>query len=114
MRATFFLEIPDLSLVCIGCMLDTMGVGIGSRVGEDDEGAVVGKMEVLDWGMEGLAVAIGGEGRVSSVRDTIFEVGMEVVVSVGGRVGGEIWELCGIGPSIEEEEIVGMGPRIDG
>ncbi len=91
-----------------------MGMGIGSRVGEDDEGAVVGKMEVLDWGMEGLAMAIGGEDRVSSVRDTVFEVGIEMVVSVGGRVGGEIWELCGIGPSIEEEEIVGMGPRIDG
>jgi hypothetical protein len=51
-------------------MLDTMGVGIRSWVG-DDEGAVmgkmevldcVGKMEVLDWGMDGLAVAIRGEG----------------------------------------------------
>jgi hypothetical protein len=51
---------------------------------------------------------------VSSVRDIVFEVGMEVVVSVGGRVGGAIWELCGIGPSIEEEEIVGMDPRIEG
>lgn len=59
-------------------------------------------------------MAIGGEGGVSSVRDIVFEVGMEVDVLIGGRVGGAIWELCGIGPSIKEEEIVGMGPRIEG
>jgi hypothetical protein len=49
-NAIFFLDIPDLSLVCIGCVLVAGMVGMvrGEREVDNGNGSVMGNIEASD------------------------------------------------------------------